>query len=175
MSRLVNEGFNSTDMINHDRKRKKGSRFITEAAVISATYVILSFAFAPISYGLFQVRIAEALTILPAFTPAAIPGLFIGCIIANIIGGNGPLDIIFGSMATLIAAILSYFMPKKYLVPLPPVLVNGVVVGVLLSYILNVPLFAAMGWVALGEVVACYVLGYPLMVQLEKYKNRIFK
>ena len=175
MSRLVNEGFNSTDMVNHSRKRRKGSRFITEAAAISAIYVVLSVVFAPISYGLFQVRIAEVLTILPAFTPAAIPGLFIGCIIANIIGGNGPLDIIFGSMATLIAAILSYFMPKKYLVPLPPVLVNAVVIGILLSYILNISVLVAMGWVGLGQVVACYILGYPLMLQLNKYKKRIFK
>jgi len=166
---------NNIGMSSNYGKRKRGIRYITEAAVIAAIYVALTVAFAPISYGLLQVRISETLTVLPAFTPAAIPGLFVGCLVANIIGGNGPLDVIFGSLATLIAAILSYKMPKKYLVPLPPVLVNAVIIGILLSYILNVPLLTAMGWVALGQVVACYVLGYPLMLQLEKYKDKIFK
>ncbi|HOJ09142.1 MAG TPA: QueT transporter family protein [Clostridiales bacterium] len=156
-------------------KKNKSLRFITEAAVIGAIYAVLTIVFSPISYGLFQVRIAEALTVLPAFTPAAIPGLFIGCIISNIIGGNGPLDIIFGSLATLIAAILSYKMPKRYLVPLPPVLVNAVVVGIMLSYILKVSVLVAMGWVALGQAVACYGVGYILMMQLEKYRSKLFK
>ena len=173
--RMVNNDINNTHALNSTGKGKKGLRFITESAVIAAIYVALSIAFAPISYGLFQVRIAEELTIVPAFTPAAIPGLFVGCMVANIIGGNGILDVIFGSLATLIAAILSYKMPKKYLVPLPPVLVNAVIIGILLSYILNVPVLIAMGWVGLGQVVACYILGYPLMLQLDKYKNRIFK
>ena len=172
---MTNNDISNMHVYDSAGKRKKGIRYITESAIIAAIYVALSVAFAPISYGLLQVRIAEALTVLPAFTPAAIPGLFVGCIIANIIGGNGPLDVIFGSLATLIAAILSYKMPKKYLVPLPPVLVNAVIIGVLLSYILDVSVPVAMGWVGLGQVVACYILGYPLMLQLNKYKNRIFR
>lgn len=155
-------------------KNNKSIRFLTESAVIAAIYVLLTFIFAPISYGLLQVRISEALTVLPAFTPAAIPGLFIGCIISNIIGGNGPLDIIFGSLSTLIAAFLSYKMPKRYLVPLPPVVVNAIIVGLILSYILNVSLIIAIGWVALGQIIACYGLGYPLMIQLEKFKDKLF-
>ena len=162
-------------MLKFINKRSKSIKFITTSAVIGAIYAILSIAFAPISYGLFQVRIAEALTVLPAFTPAAIPGLFVGCVIANVIGGNGPLDIIFGSLATLVAAILSYKMPKKYLVPLPPVLVNAVILGILLSYILKISAFIAIGWVTLGQIVACYGIGYPLLIQLEKYKSRLFK
>jgi len=149
-------------------------RFITEAAVIAAIYAALTIILAPISYGMIQVRISEALTILPYFTPAAIPGLFIGCIIANIVGGNGLIDIIFGSLATLIAAFLSYKMPKRYLVPIPPIVINAVVVGAVLSYVLKLNLLACMGWVALGQAVACYGLGYPLLLQLEKYRYRIF-
>ena len=78
---------------------------ITQGAVIAALYVVLTMVFAPISFGPVQVRIAEALCILPMFTPAAIPGLFIGCLIANLIGGGIILDVIFGSIATLIGAV----------------------------------------------------------------------
>jgi len=156
-------------------RKIKPVRFLTEAAVIGAMYAVLSLVFAPISSGLFQVRIAEALTILPMFTPAAIPGLFVGCIIANIIGGNGPVDIILGSLATLAAAFLSGRMPKRYLVPIPPIIINAIVVGFILNYVLKVPLAAAMLWVALGQTVACYGLGYPLITQLEKYRDKIFK
>jgi len=153
----------------------KKVRFITEAAVIAAIYAALTIILAPISYGMVQVRISEALTILPYFTPAAIPGLFVGCIIANIVGGNGLIDIVFGSLATLVAAILSYKMPKRYFVPVPPIIINAVVVGAVLSYVLELNLLACMGWVALGQAVACYGLGYPLLLQLEKHKQRIFE
>lgn len=155
--------------------KKSSVRFLAEGAVIAAIYATISIIFAPISSGMFQMRVSEALTVLPAFTPAAIPGLFAGCVIANIIGGNGPIDIIFGSLATLVAAFLSYKMPKRFLVPLPPVLINAVVVGFILNYVLEVPLLAAMGWVALGQAAACYGLGYPLMLQLGKYKDKIFR
>jgi uncharacterized membrane protein len=136
---------------------------------------VLTIAFAPLSYGQIQVRIAEALTILPFFTPAAIPGLFIGCIVANFFGPVGMLDVIFGSAATLIAAYLSYKMPAKWLVPLPPVIVNGIIIGYLLNYLYQLPLFITMGWVALGQLISCYFIGYPLLLLLEKYKDKIFR
>ena len=85
---------------------------ITQGAVIAALYVVLTLVFAPISFGPVQVRIAEALCILPMFTPAAIPGLFIGCLIANLIGGGIMLDVIFGSIATLIGAVFGYVLRK---------------------------------------------------------------
>ena len=85
----------------------KRTRFIVEAAILAAIYAVITIILAPISYGQIQVRISEALTILPYFTPAAIPGLFVGCIVSNIFGGGGLIDIVFGSLATLIAAILS--------------------------------------------------------------------
>ena len=154
--------------------KKRNIRFLAEAAIIAALYAVISIIFAPISSGMFQMRISEALTVLPVFTPAAIPGLFVGCIVTNIVSGNGPVDIVFGSLATLLAAFLSYKMPRRFLVPLPPVLINAVVVGFILNYVLQAPLLASMGWVALGQAAACYGLGYPLMLQREKYKDKIF-
>lgn len=153
----------------------KSIKFIAQAAIIGALYAALTIILAPISYGQIQVRVSEALTVLPALVPAAIPGLFVGCIVANIYGGNGPVDIIFGSLATLLAAFLSYKMPKRYLVPLPPIIVNGIVIGFVLNYLYQLPLLITMGWVTLGETIACYGLGYPLLLQLEKHKNKIFK
>jgi uncharacterized membrane protein len=160
---------------NINSTRESKTRFLAEAGVIAALYAVITIAFAPISYGQIQVRISEALTVLPAFTAAAIPGLFIGCIAANIYGGNGLIDIIFGSLATLVAAFLSYKMPKRFLVPLPPVIVNGIVVGLILHYIYQLPLIASMLWVALGELIACYGLGYILMTQLYRFKDKLFK
>ena len=87
--------------------RNKNVLFMTHAAMIAAIYVVLTYVFAPFSFGEVQIRIAEALTILPVFTPAAIPGLFIGCLVGNILGGAILPDIIFGSIATLIGAIFT--------------------------------------------------------------------
>lgn len=150
------------------------TRYLTEAALIAAMYAVLTIAFAPISYGQVQFRVSEVLTVLPFFTPAAIPGLFVGCIVANIYGGQGLLDIVFGSLATLLAAYLTYKAPKRWMAPLPPIIANGVVVALILYYTVQAPLFITMGWVAAGEAVACYVLGYPLILLLDKSKERIF-
>ncbi len=152
----------------------KKTNFLVQAALIGAIYVTITIIFAPISYGPLQVRISEALTVLPFFTPAAIPGLFVGCIIANIYGGQGMIDIVFGSSATLLAAFLSYRMPKKWMVPIPPIVVNAIVVGFILNYVSNAPLIATIAWVGLGQIIACYGLGYPLMLVLEKYKMILF-
>ncbi|QZY54835.1 QueT transporter family protein [Crassaminicella profunda] len=153
----------------------KKTNYLVQAALIGAIYAALTIVFAPISYGQIQVRISEALTILPMFTPAAIPGLFVGCVVANIYGGGGMIDIVFGSLASLLAAFLSYKMPRKWLVPMPPVIVNGIIIGFVLNYLYDLPLIITMGWVTLGQLIACYGLGYPLIVTLEKYKDKIFK
>lgn len=158
----------------------KSTRFLTQAAVIGALYVVLTIVFAPISYGPVQFRISEVMTVLPFLTPAAIPGLFVGCIVANIYGvavaGSSMLaDIFFGSIATLIAAYLSRKMSKRFLVPLPPVIVNGIIVGYELSIFFKLPVLSTMGWVAFGELVVCYALGYPLLVFMDKYKKVLFK
>lgn len=152
------------------------TKFLTQAAMIAAIYVILVEVFKPFSYGIMQVRIAEILTVLPYFTPAAIPGLTVGVLISNALGPNGILDIVFGTLATLIAAYLTYRARKRVLAPLPPVLVNAVVIGAMLYYIfLGTPdetaLHIIMAWVALGQVIACYGLGYPFMLILDKHKG----
>ena len=149
-------------------------RFWVEAAIIAAMYAVLTI-INPWSSGEIQVRISEALTVLPYFTPAAVPGLFIGCLTANIFVGTGIYDIVFGSLTTLAAAFASYKIKNKLLVPLPPVVLNAVVVAYVLKFTLGAPLLATMGFVALGQFIACYGLGYPLLLYLEKNRETIFK
>jgi len=149
--------------------------FIVQAAIVAALYTALTMVFLPISFGhnIFQIRFSEVLTILPAFIPASIPGLFIGCIVSNLLGGFGPIDIIFGSLATLLAALASHGL-RKYpvLVPLPPLVFNALIVGTYLKYLylVDVPLAVSIGWVALGQFVSCYMLGLPLLMILRKKK-----
>jgi uncharacterized membrane protein len=138
--------------------------------MIGAIYAILTILFAPISYGMVQVRVSEMLMILPFFTPAAIPGLFVGCIIANIFGGFGLLDVIFGSLATLLSAFLVSKIGNKYLAPLPPVIVNAIIIGMVLHVVLDLPLYLTILWVGFGQFIACYGLGLPLLLLLEKKK-----
>ena len=153
--------------------------FIAQAAMVAATYVVLTLVGASFSYGEVQVRISEALTILPVFTPAAIPGLFIGCLISNILGGCILPDIIFGSLATLIGAIFTWMLrnKSKYLAPLPPIIANVIVVPFVLRYGYQVPLPIPfmMLTVGIGEVISCGVLGLILHTALSRYKNVIFR
>lgn len=141
---------------------------ITRAAVIAALYVVLVLVFQPISFGPVQFRVAEALTLLPCIFPEAIPGLFVGCMIANIFGGLGLLDIFLGSAATLIAALLTYYAPNKVLAAASPVVVNGLIVGAYLSFIADMPFILSIAYVAVGEAMACYALGLPLVSLLER-------
>lgn len=147
--------------------------------MIAAIYVVLTLVFQAISFGEIQVRIAEALTILPAFTPAAIPGLFIGCIIGNIFAGSILPDIIFGSLATLIGAYFTYLLRKqsKYLAPLPPIVSNTIIVPLILRYAygFNLPIAFMMLTVGIGEVISCGVLGMILYSALVKHRYKIFK
>ena len=153
--------------------------FLAQGAMIAAIYVVLTLVFAPFSYGEVQVRISEALTILPLFTPAAIPGLFVGCLISNILGGCVLPDIIFGSLATLIGAVGTYMLRKqnKFLAPLPPIIANVLIVPFVLRYAYQVPLPIPfmMLTVGIGEVISCGVLGMVLHTALNKYRHTIFK
>jgi len=162
---------------NREEKTKSGisrsSRYIAEAAVIAAMYAALTILIAGGS-GQIQIRVSEALTVLAYFTPAAIPGLLIGCLTSNIFVGAGIYDIVFGSLATLIAAFFTNRMPSKLLAPLPPVILNAVFVAFVLNLSINAPLLVTMGTVALGEIIACYGLGYPLMLLVEKNRSRLF-
>jgi len=152
--------------------------FLTQGAMIAALYVVLTTIFAPISFSEIQVRISEALTILPVFTPAAVPGLFIGCIIANILGGAVLPDIIFGSIATLIGAVFTWKLREKspYLAPIPPIVSNAVIVPFVLRYAYGVPLPIPlmMLTVGIGEVISCGVFGMILYFALKKSRTAIF-
>ena len=158
--------------------KTKNVTFLTHAAMIAAIYGVLTFVFAPISFGEVQIRIAEMLTVLPIFTPAAIPGLFVGCIIGNIAGGALLPDIIFGSIATLIGAVGTYMLKKlpKLIAVLPPIVANMVIVPFVLIYAygVNLPVVFLMITVGIGEVVSCGVLGTLMASVLEKYRGRIF-
>jgi uncharacterized membrane protein len=152
-------------------------RILTTSAIIAALYVVVTVVLGFSSYGPVQIRFSEAMTVLPYFTPVAVPALFVGCLIANIFGGNGIWDITIGSIATLISAYITYKIsfnkPKrKLLAPLPPVIVNAVIVGPMLSILYDMPMLVAIGSVAAGELIACYVLGYPLMLIIER--NKVF-
>ena len=112
---------------------------LVQGALIGALYAALTLAAAPISFGLMQVRVSEALCILPFFTSAAVPGLFIGCLVANLAGGAVLYDVVFGSLATLLAALLTRWFKKrgfsKWLAPLPAVVVNALIVGALMTLV----------------------------------------
>ncbi|MDO5111948.1 MAG: QueT transporter family protein [Clostridia bacterium] len=157
------------------------TRELARGALIGALYVLLTLLFAPISSGLVQVRVAEALCVLPCFTFSAVPGLFVGCLIANLLTGAAPYDVIFGSLATLLAADCTWRMRKagwsKWLMPLPSVVWNALIVGWLLCYVYAVgvsfPLCAL--YVGAGQALACYALGMPLMALLGKYGGRLFR
>ena len=151
---------------------------LTRGAAIAAVYVVLTLIFAPISFGAVQVRIAEALTILPLFTPAAIPGLFVGCILANILGGAVIWDVIFGSIATLIGAVIGYKLRfSRWLVPIPAIVSNTVIIPFVLryGYSINLPIPVLMGYIAIGEVIGCYVLGELLAEVLSRSGKWIFR
>ncbi|HHY83615.1 MAG TPA: QueT transporter family protein [Clostridiales bacterium] len=153
------------------------TRYLTQAAIIAAVYTVLTLAFAPLSYGegMVQVRISEMLTVLPFYTPAAIPGLFVGAIISNLFSPVGAIDVILGSLATLIAAWLTYRMPNKILAPIPPIVVNGLVIGGMLHYVYKFPLLLSILSVTAGQIVSCYILGGILIIVLEKVKNHLFQ
>lgn len=160
-------------------KKNSKALFVAHAAIIAALYVVLTLianALGLANYAI-QVRFSEALTILPYFTPAAIPGLFIGCILSNILTGCIPLDILFGSLATLLGAIFTYKLRKwKFLSPLPPIIFNMLFVPPVLAFVYNFEgtLFYFAITVGIGEIISCGVLGIMLLLLLEKYRTRLF-
>ena len=158
--------------------KNKSVRYLTQAAMIAAVYVVLTLLFAPISFGEVQMRIAEALVVLPFFTPAAIPGLFVGCFLANLIGGAVLPDIIFGSIATLLGALGTYWLRKqKWLAPVPPIVSNTIIVPLVLrfAYGVNLPFPLLVLSIAAGELLSCGVLGMCLLFVLNRYRGKIFE
>lgn len=160
--------------------RNKKVLIVVQAALIAAIYVVLTYFISAfhLASGAIQIRISEALTVLPYFTPAAIPGLAVGCFLSNLLTGGLPMDVLFGSLATLLGAVGSYLLKKyKWLVPLPPVLANTVIVPYVLAYVYgaegSIPFF--MVTVGIGEVISCYILGMILLNALLPYRNVLFK
>mgnify|MGYP002732260018 CR=1 FL=1 len=153
---------------------------LAKGALIGALYALITLAAAPISSGLLQVRLSEGLCVLPYFFPEAVPGLFLGCLVANLVTGAMWMDVLFGSLATLLAAYLTYLTGKfglsKWLAPAPAVLVNAVVVGLLLCYVYRVgpSVWVCMAYVAAGQAIACYGVGMPLMAALSRFGKRLF-
>ena len=152
--------------------RREKLLHMAQGALIAALYATITVIFAPISFGPVQVRIAEALTILPMFTSAAIPGLFIGCIIANLFGGTIIWDVIFGALATLIGAAGGYRLRNnRWLVSIPTIIANGIIVPFVLKYGygMDMPIILMMLYVSVGEIIGCYVLGEMLASALLKH------
>ena len=169
--------------------KKNKVHFLTVSAIIAALYCVVTLIAAPSSFGPVQFRLSEVFTILPAFSLAAVPGLTIGCLLSNLIGfmiGANPLgliDALFGTSATLIAALITYWIGKSRknwfklsLAPLPPVVLNGVIIGTELAMLngaFSLDIFWPLaGSVALGELVVCYALGVPLMIILLKKDSK---
>ena len=158
----------------HSSKNK--TAFLTKSAVIAALYVVLTeiSALLGISSGVIQFRLSEMLAVLPIFTPAAVPGVFIGCLISNIITGGVLWDVIFGSLASLIGAIGARMLRKKsvYLAPIPTIAANMIIVPLVLRYAYgaegSIPFF--MFTVGLGEFVTAGILGVFLAKTLKKHK-----
>lgn len=159
--------------------KNKNVTKVTHAAMIAAVYVVLGVVFAPFGSKAIQVRIAEALTILPVFSTAAIPGLFIGCLISNVLSGGILPDIIFGSLATLIGALGTHRFGKIHplLGTLPPILANAIIVPLVLRYGYGdpLPIPYMMLTVGIGEIISCGILGMILYVALKPMRGKIFK
>ena len=148
------------------------------SALIAAIYVVLTIIFAPISFGAVQVRIAEALTVLPMFTAAAVPGLFLGCLIGNLLGGAVVWDIFLGSLATLIGAIGSYLLKdKRWLVPVPPIVSNSLIIPFILKYAYgyDLPIPVLILYILIGELLGCFVLGEMLISVLKNDSIKLFE
>ena len=152
---------------------------LLKSAVIGAIYVVLTVMLAPISYGIVQLRISEVLTVLPKFSKSSVIGLSVGCLISNYIGmafsgTAGIVDVIFGTLATFLGAICSYkFRKNKWLVPLFPVLFNGLIVGSYLHFLVfnSVNIIWCILSVALGEGLVTYIAGIPFINFVEKHKR----
>lgn len=161
--------------------KNKKLLFLTQAAMIAAIYVVLTFIVNSfgLASGAIQVRLSEMLAILPFFTPAAIPGIYIGCLLSNLLTGACLLDILAGSLASLIGALGAYALRKnKWLVPIPTIVANAIIVPFVLTSPYGYGLKDAWWYLVLtvgaGEVISCGILGMILLFSLQKNAGRIF-
>ncbi len=153
---------------------------VIQTLVIAGIYILITYvenATVGMTKDIIQVRLSEALNVLPYFTPAAIPGLFIGCLTSNWLVGCHPMDIIFGSVATLIGAIGTYLIRKhKFLASVPPILVNMIVIPLLFAYVYRYEnsFWYFVATIGVGEVIACGVFGTALLLMLDDHKEALF-
>ncbi len=157
------------------------ARYLARAAIVAAIYVVLTYLAGiwNLAYGPVQFRFSEALTVLPFLMPEAIPGLFVGCVVSNLLSPYGLLDLIVGSAATLLAALWTAKCRRRGLAPLPPVVCNAVLVGAMIAWYeagFGPGFVAAFAYNALtvgaGEAAVCYALGLPLLGVLERRGRR---
>lgn len=147
---------------------------LAAGGIIAALYIALTLIFAPISFAQIQFRISEALTLLPVLSTASVPGLFVGCLTANLITGQPWQDVLFGSLATLLAALLTRrFRKNIYLAAAMPVLLNAVVIGLMLYLVYGLHPYISFLTVGAGQAVVCYLLGVPMVKVLESRKVQI--
>ncbi|WP_034443969.1 QueT transporter family protein [Butyrivibrio sp. AE2032] len=160
-------------------KTSNRTLYIVHAAVIAALYVVLTAIAAgfDLASGAIQVRFSECLTILPYFTNAAVPGVTLGCLIANIVTGSAMPDVIFGTLATLVGAVGSYLLRKnRFLVSIPPVLANAIIIPFVLKYAYGIEgsfFFFALT-VGAGEIITCVIFGQILISALKPIQGKIF-
>jgi len=157
---------------------KKDLPFLAQAALIAALYAAVTLLLAPITYGLFQVRVSEGLLVLAFYTPAAVPGITAGCFISGLLGPNGPLDAVIGSIASFIGVYFAYKMRSngnRWLALMPNVIANGVIIGLMLHYVFGVPVHPLLCILAIaaGEFVSCMFVGLPLDRLLYKHRDSI--
>lgn len=160
--------------------RKCNTRDLTLAAMVAAVYFVLCYFgnIFQLTFGPVQVRLGEALTVLPFLFPATAPGLTLGCLLTNILSPYGPIDMVVGTLATAIAAFLSAKMPRWYLAALPPIVMNALLLPPMWAWAqagaVNSTFWAAYGlnlWTfVVGEALACYVLGSVLLLALPKIR-----
>ena len=158
-------------------KHFRNTKALTQAALVAAIYTALCMLLHPISFGFggVELRVSEALTLLPVLMPAAVPGLFIGCLLSNLLGGATLLDVVFGSLTTLLAALLTRKCREKpLLAAFWPVILNALVIGALLRYAYGVPmpLWLCMLSIGAGQAVACYGIGLPLMRLMKRIPEK---
>ena len=160
------------------KTQTQATRRLARGAVIAALYTALTLLLAPISYGQFQVRLSEAMTLLPILLPEAVPALAVGCLLSNILGGCTIFDIVFGTLATLLAALCTRRLRGKFwLAAAMPVVFNGVIVGAVVHYCYSpvFPLPLCMLTVAIGEAIACMIVGPLLIGALRRIPGRVFE
>ena len=162
-----------------EQTRNKHVLRLAQAAMIAALYIVLTFIanLLGIASGAVQIRFSEALTILPYFTVSAVPGLTVGCLLANILTGCALPDIIFGTLATLLGAVFTRLLRKyKWLAPVLPILANALIIPPVLCFAYGVkPIWFSLVTVTAGEIISCGVLGMLLLFALQKYASVLFK